>query len=456
MKKCRFPSLFLSALLFLSLLAPAQAADDAEMEVNAPIALLVEGGTGEILYEKNKEERHYPASLTKIMTTLLTIEALDAGTIKEDQVITVSATALQGLGTEGSSQNIQVGEQLTVRDLLHCSMLASANEACNVLAEAVSGSVPNFVKEMNRRAKEIGMKETHFANTHGLHEDNHYSSAYDIYLMCYEAMKHPLFREIAATVDYYVPATNLHEQRHFYSSNALLTNWKYPGYTYRYAIGIKTGSTEKAGQCLVSAAAKNDRTLYAVILGAENVRDHSGAVTDRRAFSESKRLLEWGFDHFSRQTILGTLDLQGQLPVTLSKTEQVVAVPNGILEAMLPKDVDQSNFEITPTYDQPSVEAPVTKGQKLGTVSVRYQGQEYGSLDLVALTDVERDPWMYRVHVVKTFFGQIWVRILLILLAILLLVLFVRSLFFGGRRRRYSGSRRGGSRSHRSYRGKRR
>ncbi len=455
MKKCRFFSLFISSLLFLSLLTPARAADAEPMEINAPIALLVEGGTGEILYEKNKEERHYPASLTKIMTALLTIEALDAGTIREDQVITVTSTALQGLGTEGSNQNIQAGEQLTVRDLLYCSMLASANEACNILAEAVSGSVPAFVKEMNRRAKEIGMKQTNFTNTHGLHEDNHYSSAYDLYLMSYEAMKHPLFREIAAAIDYYVPATNLHEQRHFYNSNALLTNWKYPGYTYRYAIGIKTGSTEKAGQCLASAAAKNDRTLYAIILGAENIRDHSGAVTDRQAFSESKRLLEWGFGHFSRQTILGTLDLQGQLPVTLSKTEQVVAVPNGTLEAMLPKDVDQNKFEITPIYDQPSVEAPITKGQKLGTVSVRYQGKEYGTLDLVALTDVERDPWMYRVHLIQSFFGQIWVRILLALLAVLLLVLFVRSLF-SKNRRRYGGSRRGAHRSHPSYRGRRR
>ncbi len=453
MKKCRLTALFLTAVLFLTLLLPAQAGLVDEMQVKAAAALLVEGETGEILFEQNKDVRRYPASLTKIMTALLTIRAIEAGALKEDQVITVSASAVTGLDADGSTQDIKAGEQITVRDLLYCVLVASANEACNILAEAVSGSVSAFVDEMNRTAADLGMENTHFANAHGLHDENHYTTAYDIWLMTREAMKYPLFREIVATVDHYVPATNLHDQRHFYNTNALLTNWKYIGYTYRNAIGIKTGNTSQAGQCLVSAAVKGERTLYAVVLGAENVTDSAGKIVDRQSFSESKRLLEWGFDNFVRQTILSPKDLQGQVPVTLSKTEQVVAAPAGTLEAMLPKDTKPEDFTITPHYDQETVEAPVTKGQKLGSVTVSYDGREYGSMDLVALTAVERDEWMYRKSQVQAFFQLLWVRIALVVLAVLAVVFLGRRLLFGRRRRR--GSYRGNATRNR-YRGRRR
>ncbi len=455
MKKYRFTALFLATTLFLSLLLPVQAGLVDEMEVKAAAALLVEGDTGEILYEKNKDERRYPASLTKIMTALLTIRALEEGTLEDGQVITVSATAISGLDADGSTQDIKAGEEITVRDLLYCVLVASANEACNILAEAVAGSVDTFVEQMNETAAALGMEGTHFTNPHGLHNDDHYTTAYDIWLMTREAMKYPLFREIVATVDHYVPATNLHDQRHFYNTNALLTSWKYIGYTYRNAIGIKTGNTSQSGQCLVSAAVKGERTLYAVVLGAENVMDSAGKVTDRQSFSESKRLLEWGFDNFARQTILGPMDLQGQVAVTLSKTEQVVAAPAGTLAAMLPKDLEPADFTITPIYDQASVEAPVAKGQKLGVVTVSYGGREYGSLDLVALTDVERDEWMYRKSQLQAFFNQLWVRIILVVLAVLVVTLLVRVLLFGGRRR-HGGFRYGGRASRRRYRGRRR
>ncbi len=449
MKKYSIIALFLTLVLSLSILPPAQAGLVDEMEVQATAALLVEGNTGEILYEKNAHEKRYPASITKVMTAMLAIEAIDNGQLDMNKVVTVSSTAMQGLSADGSTQNIKAGEQMTVRDLLFCALVASANEACNILAEEVAGSQAAFVDKMNERAKALGMKDTHFANAHGLHNENHYTTAYDIYLMAFEAMKHPLFREIVSTVDHYVPETNLHAQRHFYNTNALLTSWRYIGYTYRNAIGIKTGSTPEAGQCLVSAAVKDERTLYAVVLGAENVTDDKGVIVDRPSFSESKRLFEFGFNHFSRQTILTSMDLQGEVGVTLSKTEHVVAVPSGTLEATLPKDVKPEDFTITPVYDAETVEAPVTKGQKLGSVSVSYQGKEYGTMDLLALNAVERDEWMYRISQVKAFFGQLWVRIALVALAVLVVVLVVRNTLMGRRRRRhrtYNGSHYRGNR----------
>lgn len=440
MKKYRFFAFFLTLALSVSLAPPARAGILEDMRVAATAALLADGTTGEVLYEFNAREKRYPASITKVMTALLVIEAVDEGRLELNKMVTVSRSAMEGLSADGANQDIKPGEELTVKDLLYCALVASANEACNILAEEVAGSVEAFVDRMNQEAARLGMEGTHFANPHGLHSDDHYTTAYDIWLMAREAMKHPTFREIVSTVDYYVPKTNKRDQRHFYNTNALLTNWRYIGYTYRDAIGIKTGSTPEAGQCLLSAATKNDRTLYAVVLGAENVQDETGTIVDRQAFSESKRLLEWGFSSFERRTILTTTDLQGEVEVTLSQTGHVVAAPAGTLEATLPKDVADADFTVTPTFFAETVEAPVEKGQVLGTVTVSYKGKEYGTLDLVALNAVERDEWMYRGSRVKAFFGQLWVKLVLIVLAALALVLLVRWLFLGGRRRRY-GSR---------------
>lgn len=452
MKKYRLSALFLALVLSLSLSTPVFAGIVEDMQVAATAVLLADGTTGEVLYEVNAHEKRYPASITKVMTAMLVIEAVDEGRLDLNKVVTVSESAMKGLSADGSNQNIKPGEELTVKDLLYCALVASANEACNILAEEVSGSVEAFVDRMNEEAARLGMEGTHFANPHGLHSDDHYTTAYDIWLMAREAMKHPTFREIVSTVDYYVPETNKHAQRHFYNTNALLTSWRYIGYTYRNAIGIKTGSTPEAGQCLLSAAVKDDKTLYAVVLGAENVKDESGTIVDRQSFSESKRLLEWGFENFERRTILTTTDLQGEVGVTLSQTEHVVAAPAGTLEATLPKDVTAADFTVTPTFFAESVEAPVEKGQVLGTVTVSYQGKEYGTLDLVALNAVERDEWMYRVSRVKAFFGQLWVKVVLIALAVLIVVLLIRGLFLGRRRRRYGSRTYSGGRRYRGGR----
>ena len=447
MKTKRFCSLFLLLTLCLSLLVPAGALSVDEMEVAAVSAILVEGETGEVLFEQNSTARRAPASLTKVMTAMLVIEKIDRGELGAEQTITVSPTAREGLAADGSTQNIKAGEEMSLKDLLYCTLVASANEACNILAETVSGSVDSFVALMNQRAAELGMEGTHYANPHGLHDPDHYTTAYDLWLLAREAMTHPLFRQIVATVDYYVPPTNLSEQRHFYNTNALLTSWRYLGYTYRSAIGIKTGHTDAAGQCLLSAAQEDGRTLYCVVLGAENVEQKDGSLL-RNSFAESKRLLQWGFSNFERRAILSTTDLQGEVAVTLSKIDRVVAAPAGTLEATLPNDLAIEDFTVTPTYIAESVQAPVEKGQVLGTVTVSYNGKAYGTMDLVALNAVERDEWMYRIHCVKTFLSQLWVKIALGVILVLVVILVIHHTLNGRRRRRY-GARQD------SYRGRR-
>lgn len=465
MKKNRLLSLLLALVLAAGTLAPMAVAHAAEshstildgMEVNATAAILVDTTYGQldVLYDQNAHERRYPASITKVMTALLTVEAIDNGTLSLNSSITVGPEVKHEVGRDSSTQGIQEGEIMRLEDVLYCALTASANEACNVLAQAVSGNVADFVARMNQRAAELGMTDTQFANTHGYHNADHYTTAYDIAIMCAEALKHPTFRTIVSSVGYTVPATNLHDARDLHETNALVSNFRYLGYLYQYATGIKTGSTTEAGLCLASSASKNGRDLIAVVLGCVREPDTTGSK-GMTQFSESKRLLEWGFANFTRQTVLDPTSFRDEVAVTLSNEANYVGIePQGLIEATLPSDLDPAAFTREVTFDAESIPAPVEKGQVLGHVTVSNGDTVYGTLDLVAVSDVERSELLYRLDQIKRFFEQTWVKIALLVIIIIVLLLLLRWLFFGRRRRgRYSSSRSSSGRS--GYRGRRR
>ena len=454
MKKYAFLSLFLALLLVLPLTAPVALAAEGgsgsaildAMEVNAAAAVLVDPDTGEVLYEKNPHEQRYPASITKVMTCLLTLEAVDRGELTLEQTVTASQALHTGIGENASTADIKAGEEIRIIDLLYAALIPSANEACNVLAEAVSGDVASFVELMNQRAAELGMEDTHFANTHGYHDDNHYTSAWDIYLMCKEAMQYETFRTIVSSLNYTMPATNMHEEpRIVRSTNALISNFRVFGYLYQYATGIKTGSTPEAGYCLAASATKEARNLISVVLGCgrePNTTGSDGFIY----FDETIRLFDWGFNNFTRQVMLdGTKRDIPEVAVTLGKdTNYVTLEPQGEIEALLPRDVGPEDFTYSIPRNAESVEAPVEKGQQLGAITVSFNGKEFGTLPLVASIAVERDEWLYRLDRLEKFFGQLWVRILLVVIAVAVAVLLVRHFLFRGRRRygrAYSGGR---------------
>ena len=424
-----------------------------DMHIEATAAILVDAATGTVLYEQEAHERRYPASITKVMTALLAIEAIDRGELSLDQVITVGSEVTRDVGDGSSTQDIKEGEQLTVQDVLYCALIASANEACNVLAQVVSGSVDSFVELMNQRAQELGMADTHFVNTHGYHDPDHYTTAYDISLMCMEAMKHETFRTIVTSKSYIVPATNLHEERELHETNALVSTWRITGYYYQYATGIKTGSTPEAGYCLAASATKNDRNLISVVMGCERVPGSTGSQ-GHTYFSETIRLFDWGFDNFSTQTMLDSSKRDiPEVEVSLGKQPSVTLMPEGEISALLPNDVSEENFTYQYTIDSPVVEAPVEAGQELGRITVSFNGQEYGILPLVATSSVERDNFLYYLDRVQKFFDNLLVRILLVVILAVLVILIVRHMLWGGRkggrrsyaysgRGRYTGSRR--------------
>ena len=420
--------------------AQLQSALLSAMHIQANAAVLVDDDTGEVLYAQNAHDRAYPASITKVMTSLLMLESVARGEHALDETITVGDQVNYGIGEGGSTAGIKAGEQLTIHDLLGAALIPSANEACNAMAQIVSGDVESFVALMNQRAQELGMNDTHFANPHGYHDPEHYTSAYDVYLMAHEAMKDPTFRELVSSVDYKIPATNLSEPRTLHSTNGLVSTWRVRDYWYPHATGIKTGSTPEAGHCLVSSATKNDRNLIAVVMGAVNYTENK----EVNYFTESKRLLEFGFNDFSRQTILDGTSLDfPEVGVALSETDYVTVRPAGSLEATLPNDIDPSSFQRE--IDLPeTVDAPVEAGQKLGTVTLTCNGQTFGQVDLLANSSVERSELLYRLDCIQKFFDQLWVKLVLAALAVLIVVLLFRRLLRGGRNRRYSGRSRGG------------
>ena len=377
MKKYRIPALLLSLVLMLNLLVlPAAAIEEPELQCTH--AILVDANYGEVLYDKKADEKAYPASITKVMTALLVLEAIDSGKLTKDQQITAGPTTLQDMSGNYSTANLEPGDVLTVEQLLYCLLLPSANEAGNILAVAVDGSIEAFVEHMNTRAAELGCKGTHFVNPHGLHDPDHYTTAYDISLYMTEALKHELFRTIIHTATYVLPATAHMGEQTFYNTNALISNFHYSGYVYDKCIGGKTGTTDEAGRCLVAAAESGDTLLISVILGS-GVVDPNGAKRQGQ-FTESTKLLKWGFDNFRRVTISQGNDPVDKVAVTLSRqADEVMVKPEGEVVRTLPKDLDPSLIETTIHLNSDTVEAPVEEGQVLGTMTLSYEGTDYAS-----------------------------------------------------------------------------
>lgn len=454
MKIRRFIAVFLSALTLCGLLTvPASALEDPDIRAKA--ALLVEAETGTILYDKNCHDELSIASTTKIMSALLVFEAIDRGELRLDQSITATASALRGLPEDGSTADIVEGETLTVEQLLYCMLVISANETCNILGEVVAGSVEGFVERMNQRAQELGCQNTHFANTTGLTQSGHYSSAYDLYLITRQAMQYDEFMTMVNTKSYEIPPTNkTEEERVLHSTNALISNWRLAGYLYSGAQGIKTGSTDAAGQCLVSSAVRGSRTLISVVLGAERVEKENGSGYIVESFTETARLFDWGFDNFSAQQVLDKNELVQEVQVSLSKEVGSVAVhPAEDASAMLPKDIDISALTRTVTLDNDPALAPIAAGDRLGEITVSYNGTDYVTVPLLAVADVSASRFLLAGHTISEFFSQRSARIAVIALLVLVVALVLWFRIYG-RNRRYG---KGGNTQyrHHTYRGRR-
>ena len=323
-------------------------------QVSAACAALIDGRTGQTLYEKNADRRALIASTTKIITGLLVCEAGEA-----DRRVTVPSLAV---GLEGSSMYLKRGETLTRRDLLYGMMLHSGNDAALTLAISVSGSEQAFVRQMNLRAQALGLRQTHFANPHGLDSGENYSSARDLAMLAQAALQNQQFRTVVGT------KTIACAGRTLTNHNKLL--WRYDG-----CIGVKTGYTRHAGRILVSAAERGESQLIAVTLAdPDDWRDHAA-------------LLDYGFANFA--VVSPDLsDCDNQIPVRLGKDAGVSAVPEQDMALLI--DKAQKSGVTSEVTLEPTVTAPVSRGQRLGTLTVKSGDLVLKEVPLVAAQEVER------------------------------------------------------------------
>lgn len=385
---------------------------------DAKAAMLIELNSNTIVYSLNPDEQIYPASLTKIMTCIL---ALEYGNL--DDLLTVTDTALLNLDISGSTADLQVGEQMTLRNILYCMMLSSANEACNVVAEYISDNVEDFVTLMNRKAAALGCTGTHFANTHGLHDENHYTTVRDISIIARYAWQNPTFREITSTATYTVPATNRSEERHLSSTNYLINSSYTDKYYYSKAAGIKTGFTTPAGGCLVSTAKDGNLEFLSVVCGCDTVEQEDGSYLEER-FAATKKLFEYGFENFAYVQVITTLEMTDSVPVALSAGRDTVVVhPAEDFYALLPDPYDKEAITTDYTLSDggTTLEAPLEAEQIIGTLTVYYNGSELGSVGLATTTAVARSTMAYTGKQAKSFLSRYWWVVMLALIALIVL-----------------------------------
>lgn len=406
--------------------------------LDATAALLVSPDSGMVLYSKNADQKRYPASTTKIMTALLTLENVS----NLDETVTSEAVDFENVTADSSNAGILLGEQVTVRDLLYALMLPSANEAAYMLARHVGGSWEQFVDMMNDRAAELGCTGTHFCNPCGLHEDDHYTTAYDLYLIAKEAMKDATFRDIVSTVQHRMAKTNLHEERIIYTTNQLIFSSFQP-WSYANCLGIKTGHTSQAGNCFVGYAEYGDAKLFSVVLGCSDSSKEYPSVA--ASFTDTKKLCQWGFENFTSKTLARQGEEVTYTKVKLSTdTNQLLLTAKADVVALLPKDLDVKALELVEDIPE-EVKAPVKAGDPIGTATYRYNGTDYGTVELVALNDISRSTVLFYADKLSTFFQSMVFKILLLAAAAFFILHIFTGLVFGGvrrrRRRRSSRSR---------------
>ncbi|HIT28299.1 MAG TPA: D-alanyl-D-alanine carboxypeptidase [Candidatus Faecousia gallistercoris] len=361
-------------ILFLSVLAgtlvlPAGAVD---LQLTAPSAVLMDLATGTVLYETNAHERLAPASVTKVMTLLLIMEAIDSGKISWQDTVTASeAAAAKG----GSQVYLKVGETMSVEEMVKSITVSSANDCACAMAEYIAGSEAGFVEKMNAKAKELGMEDTNFVNCTGLDDEpsaaEHLTSAYDIALMSRELLLH--HPDIKKFTTIWMDTVR--------NGSFGLANTNKLVRFYEGTTGLKTGYTSAAGHCLSASALRDGLELVAVVL-------HCPSSTDR--FQSAKALLDYGFANYALVPVQEGETLS-PVPVVLGQSETVQPVASGEEQLLIDKGLRQS---VTRTVELlPSVQAPVSQGQRLGTLTIQADGQVLGEIPLVAEKAVPRLTW---------------------------------------------------------------
>lgn len=367
-------------------------------EINAQSAILIDSDSQQMLFEKNSHEVMFPASTTKLMTALLILENHEL-----TETVTIDAKSPMA---DGSRIYIIEGEILTIEQMLHALLLASANDVAEALAIYDSGSIEAFAEKMNQRAIELGALNTHFTNPHGLPDPEHVTTAYDLSRIALEAIKHEKLREIVKTVSYDIPPTNKQpENRHFSNSNRFLygtgsgNKIDYRGQTinikYEAITGLKTGYTNAAQQCFISSATKDGKNLISVILKAQG----------NFLYLDTRTLIDYGFENFNAHTFASKHELISYFEYNGNKKVKIPLYSGDDIKALIPNSLDPEEITFE-TEMMPDFELPVKEGQRIGTIRYFGNGKLLTEAPLITLNEISDKSALGE----TTLFNRSWLR----------------------------------------------
>lgn len=335
---------------------------------NAKSAILIEASTGTIIYEKNSHEKLAPASMTKMMSMLLIVEAIEDGKLSWDQMITTSENA-SSMG--GSQILLETGEKMSVEDLFKGIAVASGNDAVVALSEAVAGTEEEFVNMMNQRAKELGLEDTNFKNPHGLDTANHYTSAYDMAMIAKELVRHEKVLEFTSIYEDYL--------REDQENKVWLVNTNKLVKFYDGMDGLKTGYTKEAGYCLTATAKRGDTRFITVVMGEEDTKTRN---------SETTSMMDYAFGQYEVEKVLDKKRTVGTVRVEKGKVDTIQLVPIDDV-TILNKKSDQkknSNYEVKTK----TITAPIKKGEQVGELILEVDGEEKRTVPLTVQESIEK------------------------------------------------------------------
>lgn len=393
------------------------------METEADIVLLVNTDTETVILDKNADKRSAPASLTKMVTCMLVLEnCTDLSTM-----VTCKRESLNGLYEQNAATaGILAGEALSIKDLLYCLMLPSAADAANILADYVGNGIDNFVVMMNEFVAKLGCENTKFYNAHGLDTDpNAYTTANDLYKIAKYALQNPTFKEITSTSRYDIAPTNKYPHTRYLHNTNKMMNPGIPDYYCDAVSGVKTGTTDAAGRCVITTGSRDGYNYLLVVMGAPQYDIDNDGVEENVAFTDSKKIYNWAFDNIELTKVTDKTDVITVVDVEYnSKVDHLRLVPAEEISALVPLGTQSGSLVTRPIESETpkSIKAPIKKGDVIGKAEVLYGNDVVATVDLVAAEDIDLNIFLLIIGVIKNILSTTIVKILLILFVILVII----------------------------------
>ena len=420
----KFLSVILVAVIILSTFSiGASASFNSLLETEADIVLLINTDTETVILDKNADKRSAPASLTKIVTCMLVLEnCTDLST-----VVTCKRESLNGLYEQNAATaGILAGETLSIKDLLYCLMLPSAADAANILADYVGNGIDNFVVMMNEFVAKLGCENTKFYNAHGLDTDpNAYTTANDLYKITKYALQNPTFKEITSTSRYDVaPTAKYPYTRYLHNTNKMM-NPGIPDYYCDAVSGVKTGTTDAAGRCVITTASRDGYNYLLIVMGAPQYDIDNDGVEENVAFTESKKIYNWAFKNIELTKVTDKTDVVTVVDVKYnSKVDHLRLVPAEEISALVPLGTQSGSLVTRPIENETPkvVKAPIKKGDVIGKAEVLYGNDIVATVDLVAAEDIDLNVFLLIIGVAKNILSTTIFKVLFIVLAILVVI----------------------------------